>query len=105
MHGEEANFAARLDEGIGCWSQVLAISPNPEDCCDLTDVYLRCRKDGGRASNRHAANMDRWRSLAGRTTPSTTTAIANASTDMPSALERLYLEQVGWTSNDVTKVM
>ena len=38
-----ANFAQRLEEGIGAWSVVLVIAAEPEHCCDATDEYLACR--------------------------------------------------------------
>ncbi|CAB9527768.1 expressed unknown protein [Seminavis robusta] len=55
------NFACRLDEGIGSWTRVLAIHPNPTLCQDVTNAYLSCQKDGGRAEDQHDNNMPRYR--------------------------------------------
>lgn len=65
------NFAARLDEGIGCWTLVLVIHPNPELCQDVTGAYLstssssdHAREDTkGRADLEHEPSMPRYRKL------------------------------------------
>ena len=53
------NFAARLDEGIGAWSGVLCIAPDPAHTCDATELYLRC-EPAGRASAEVAGEMARY---------------------------------------------
>lgn len=56
------NFACRLDEGIGAWTGVLALHPDPKLCEDVTDMYLRSQLDGGRADNEHSERLDDYRS-------------------------------------------
>ena len=46
------NFCCRLDEGIGSWTRVWAIHSNPEWCQDVTQDYLTCQENGGRADDR-----------------------------------------------------
>lgn len=50
------NFCCRLDEGIGSWTRVWAIHPNPGWCEDVTRNYLTCQQEGGRADN-HIDNV------------------------------------------------
>ena len=45
------NFCCRLDEGIGSWTRVWAIHPNPKWCKDVTRDYLTIQRNGGRADN------------------------------------------------------
>ncbi|KAL3772102.1 hypothetical protein ACHAW5_004940 [Stephanodiscus triporus] len=49
--GDARNFCRRLDEGIGSWTGVWAIHPDPDLCEDVTPNYLTCRRDGGRADD------------------------------------------------------
>lgn len=51
--GSARNFARRLDEGIGSWTRVWAISSNIEWCQDVTCEYLMYKKNGGRADDRN----------------------------------------------------
>jgi hypothetical protein len=51
--GSARNFARRLDEGIGSWTRVWAISSNAEWCQDVTREYLMYRRVGGRADHRN----------------------------------------------------
>ena len=55
------NFAVRLDEGIGSWTGVLAIHPDPALCGDVTDRYLSCKSQGGLADDHFAPEMDKYR--------------------------------------------
>mmetsp|Transcript_11878 Transcript_11878/g.18226 ORF Transcript_11878/g.18226 Transcript_11878/m.18226 type:complete len:384 (-) Transcript_11878:225-1376(-) len=57
------NFAARLDEGIGSWTGVWAIHPDPNLCEDVTDTYLRCQQDGGHLDDSFQNNMERYRKM------------------------------------------
>jgi hypothetical protein len=62
--GSARNFARRLDEGIGSWTRVWAISSNAEWCQDVTREYLMYRRVGGRADHRnnHDSNeMSRYK--------------------------------------------
>ena len=68
VHDESCrNFAARLDEGIGAWTGVWTIHPNPKLCCDVTEEYLSCQQQGGRAEDSHASNMNKYREIVGKT--------------------------------------
>eukprot|EP00591_Stephanopyxis_turris_P008662 CAMPEP_0195521582 /NCGR_PEP_ID=MMETSP0794_2-20130614/18975_1 /TAXON_ID=515487 /ORGANISM="Stephanopyxis turris, Strain CCMP 815" /LENGTH=406 /DNA_ID=CAMNT_0040651163 /DNA_START=84 /DNA_END=1304 /DNA_ORIENTATION=+ len=55
------NFASRLDEGIGAWTHVLALSTNPLQCDDITDAYLACASEGGRMDTERASEISRWK--------------------------------------------
>mmetsp|Transcript_26122 Transcript_26122/g.38644 ORF Transcript_26122/g.38644 Transcript_26122/m.38644 type:complete len:388 (-) Transcript_26122:11-1174(-) len=57
------NFAARLDEGIGYWTGVWAIHPDPSMCEDVTEKYLRCQQRGGHADDSLDNDMERYRQL------------------------------------------
>jgi hypothetical protein len=69
--GSARNFAVRLNEGIGAWTGVWAIHPDPELCGDVTNEYLSCQQQGGRSENTHATNMGQYREVveAARTDP------------------------------------
>lgn len=60
------NFAVRLDEGIGSWTLVLAIHPDPDLCQDLTQEYLTTFSNEssslsfGRADSCHSESMPRY---------------------------------------------
>lgn len=49
--GSARNFMCRLDEGIGSWTGVWSIHPNPKLCQDVTKDYLECQSSGGRADD------------------------------------------------------
>ena len=49
--GDARNFCRRLNEGIGSWTGVWAIHPDPDLCEDVTSDYLTCCRDGGRADD------------------------------------------------------
>eukprot|EP00587_Corethron_hystrix_P008492 CAMPEP_0113297636 /NCGR_PEP_ID=MMETSP0010_2-20120614/414_1 /TAXON_ID=216773 ORGANISM="Corethron hystrix, Strain 308" /NCGR_SAMPLE_ID=MMETSP0010_2 /ASSEMBLY_ACC=CAM_ASM_000155 /LENGTH=307 /DNA_ID=CAMNT_0000150555 /DNA_START=174 /DNA_END=1097 /DNA_ORIENTATION=+ /assembly_acc=CAM_ASM_000155 len=62
VHDDSArNFAARLEECIGAWTGVLAISPDHELCYDATDDYLLLKNEGGRADLHHRKKMLEWK--------------------------------------------
>lgn len=61
--GSARNFAVRLNEGIGAWTGILVVSAEPDLCGDVTDEYLSCQSEGGRADDEHAHGMARWRSI------------------------------------------
>ena len=54
--GSARNFCRRLDEGIGSWTRVWAI--HPDFCEDVTQKYLKYKKNGGRADDRHDEEID-----------------------------------------------
>ena len=56
-----SNFAGRLDEGIGAWTRVLAISHEEEHTCDVTEEYLSCTATGGRADATLESQLPRFR--------------------------------------------
>jgi hypothetical protein len=97
------NFAVRLDQGIGSWTGVLAISPNPEWCCDVTDEYLQCRTamgGAGRADERFESEMDRYRNLVEHAKMD---PFANAT--QARTLNGYALKRAGFTSSDITAAM
>ncbi len=100
------NFAVRLDEGIGAWTGILGIHPNPTLCQDLTSEYLQCRKTSangevfshsGRAEVVHSAEMSRYSKI-----------VKNARLDESGATTQAktmvghLLQQAGMTADDVT---
>ncbi|KAL7528903.1 hypothetical protein ACHAWF_002758 [Thalassiosira exigua] len=58
--GSARNFCCRLDEGVGSWTGVWALHPDPDWCQDVTQDYLRFREIGGRADDRagHSGGND-----------------------------------------------
>jgi hypothetical protein len=101
------NFAVRLDEGIGSWTGVLAISPDPERCCDVTGEYLQCRSsngstDGttGRADDRFLLEMGRYRVQVKRARLDSSGNVTQAGTVYGYALQRS-----GFSSSDITSEM
>ncbi|KAL9178355.1 hypothetical protein ACHAXT_000002 [Thalassiosira profunda] len=65
LDGSARNFCCRLDEGIGSWTRVLAIHPDPRLCEDVTRAYLSCRRNGGRADDRVSSDVDGNRVMRG----------------------------------------
>ena len=58
------NFCCRLDEGIGSWTRVWAMHPNPDWCKDVTQDYLNIQQEGGRADNNiDNETMERYRKI------------------------------------------
>ena len=58
------NFCCRLDEGIGSWTGVWAIHPNPDWCEEVTQNYLTIQQKGGRADNNiDDKTMERYRQI------------------------------------------
>lgn len=69
------NFVVRLDEGIGSWTHVLAVGPEPSACACVTEQYLSCVTTDvmenaesdhrscqhGRADSQYANRMERYR--------------------------------------------
>jgi hypothetical protein len=103
VHDDNArNFAPRLDEGIGAWAAILAVSPDPAWCCDVTEEYLSCQQSSvaGRADDSHAPNMKRYRQVvrAARTDSSGTTTQAKT-------CNGYVLHRANWTPQDITKEM
>lgn len=103
VHDDSArNFAVRLDEGIGTWTRVLAISRDPNFCCDVTDEYLSCFKTKcngtGRADARHAPNMSRYRSQVLEANMDKDASMTQAKT-----LNGFVLQRANWAAEDVTR--
>eukprot|EP00980_Cylindrotheca_fusiformis_P027358 scaffold20120_cov133-Cylindrotheca_fusiformis.AAC.4 len=97
------NFAVRLDEGIGSWSRVLAVSPNPEWCGDVSAEYLSCHRSSsadGRADDVHAPNMKRYRTMV-----ETATADPSGSSMQAKTCNGYVLHRAGWTAESVTLEM
>lgn len=112
LDGSARNFAARLNEGIGAWTRVLALSPDAALCGDVSEEYLSCSGgeasaigagDGarfGRADPDKAAHMPQWiatvesarRDASGRSTQTRT-------------VSGHVVMRAGLSANDVTSVL
>lgn len=112
------NFAARLDEGIGTWTGVVGIHPDPNLCQDLTNEYLStcgtftadtangntnfgegsssCEV-AGRADLCFSTKMPQYRKVVGDARKDETGSKTQAKTVMGN-----LLEQAGLSSNDIT---
>lgn len=96
------NFAVRLDEGIGGWTGVFGIHPDPSYCQDLTEGYLQCSNTGGRsgigrADPRHSNEMTRYRTLVEEAQSDRHGGKTQAKTVVGYLLQR-----AGMTSDDIT---
>jgi hypothetical protein len=58
--GNARNFCRRLDEGIGSWTGIWAVHPDPAHCEDVTREYLTYRRDGGRADDHDGGDMIKY---------------------------------------------
>lgn len=102
--GPARNFAARLDEGIGSWTEVLAVGAEPEWCGCVTDDYLRTHDaatdPGGRADAELAPRMARYRETvrAARVEPSGSLCQART-------LNGFVLQSAGFSPMHVSCVM
>ncbi len=95
-----ADFAGRLDEGIGAWTRVLAISADAEQTADVTDEYLACCTAGGRADAALGKDMARYREVV-------SAARLDASGDATQAktLNGYVLHRAGFGSREVTAIL
>lgn len=91
------NFACRLDEGIGVWTGVLALHPDPALCEDATDLYLRSQQDGGRTDNEHSEKLADYRSRVNHARSDSSFAKTQAGTGAGYIIHRVQL-----SSNEVT---
>jgi len=96
-----ANFARRLDEGIGSWTGVIVISPEAEQTCDITDEYLACKAEGGRADPSVAADMPRFVDTVRKAREDTT----GGATQARSINGHIVYSRAGFTSAEVTAVV
>jgi len=97
------NFAVRLDEGIGSWTGVLAISPDPNWCEDVTGEYLStssCKSGKGRVDKEHAHKMNRYRDLVERAQNDSTGDCTQAKT-----VSGYVLRRANWSADDVSAIM
>jgi len=97
---DDCNFAARLDEGIGSWTRILAVSPNPEFCGDLTNNYLACKSKGGIASDGMIKRMDQYRRQVTETRMDHSATMTQACT-----LNGYVIQRAGLSSSEVTSIM
>ena len=95
-----ANFAGRLDEGIGAWTRVLAISADREQTADVTDEYLACCTVGGRAEAALDKNMLRYRMVVDAAREDASGASTQAKT-----LNGHVLHRAGFGSEEVTAIL
>jgi len=79
---------------------VIAVCPDPELCEDVTDKYLCCQKDGGRAEDRFAPEMQRYRETVARSKRDHTGSSTQAGTVKGYVLEKAQL-----SSEDITLEM
>jgi hypothetical protein len=96
------NFAVRLDEGIGSWTGVMAISPDPDWCQDVTNEYLSTRNQNrhGRADNAHTAEMPRYRERVKMAQHDAAGDSTQAKTVIGFVLKR-----ANWSSGEVSETM
>lgn len=101
------NFAVRLNEGIGAWTGILGIHPNPDLCKDLTFEYLTVRdsiETGedvttiGRADPCHAKEMHRYRDAVISAREDSSGSMTQAKTVLGYLLQR-----AGMTSDVITE--
>ena len=95
-----ANFAGRLDEGIGAWTRVLAISADSEQTADVTDEYLECCGAGGRADAALDKDMPRYRKVVGAACVDASGAATQAKT-----LNGHVLHRAGFGTGEVTAIL
>lgn len=100
LKDDDRNFAARLDEGIGSWTAVFAVSPNPDLCRDLTNSYLSCESTGGCADNHFMGEMKRYRRRITETRTDHSGAMTQAGTVNGYAVQRAKL-----TSSKITSII
>ena len=97
-----ANFAARLDEGIGAWSSVLVIgsADDPLLSADVTEEYLACTPDG-RADADIAAEMPRFM----QTVQAARADATGSATQAKSVNGHLVYVKAGLTPAQVTAIL
>ena len=95
-----ANFAGRLDEGIGAWTRVIAVSADVEGTSDVTEEYLSCCSAGGRADERLDEEMPRYRE-----TVSAARADASGSATQAKTLNGHVLHRAGFGREEVTCIL
>jgi len=100
LKADDGNFAARLDEGIGSWTGVVAVSPNPDFCRDVTNDYLSCKCEGGLANDQMMRDMNRFRQRITKARQDRSGASTQAGTVNGFAIHRARL-----TSSDITTIM
>jgi hypothetical protein len=97
------NFAVRLEEGIGAWTRLWVIHPNPDLCQDVTEDYFKCKSDedgGGRADDAFAGGMDGYRKIVEAARMDPTAEATQAKT-----LYGFVLERANFTSDRITEEM
>ena len=97
---DDRNFAARLDEGIGAWTGILAVSPDPRSCGDATERFLSTTRQGGDAADRLRPDMARHRRRVAAARGDGSGASTQAGTVNGHAIER-----AGLSSAEVTRIM
>ncbi len=97
---DDSNFAARLDEGIGSWTRVLAISPNPDLCRDATSSFLSCQCDGGQANDNFIDDMNRYRDQVLKARKDSHGSLTQAGTVSGYAIQR-----AGLSGSQITLIM
>jgi hypothetical protein len=86
------NFAVRLDEGIGSWTGVLAMHPNPSLCEDVTAQYLSSQSDGGRADNSFVHEIPRYAENVAKARNDASGTMTQAGTVVGYAIQRAGLD-------------
>ncbi|KAL1521566.1 hypothetical protein AB1Y20_021225 [Prymnesium parvum] len=95
-----ANFAQRLDEGIGAWTGVLVIGPDARQTCDATEDYLSCQPSG-RADASLSGEMPRYSQLVRGARADAT----GRSTQAQSVNGYLVYTRAGFSAEQVTAVL
>eukprot|EP00536_Pseudo-nitzschia_multiseries_P005981 jgi/Psemu1/192051/e_gw1.122.8.1 len=86
--------------GIGAWTKLLALSPDPEFCCDVTNSYVSCQYEGGRANNRYKQDMARYRQQITEAKKDGSGSLTQAGTVNGYAIQR-----AGLTSSEITSIL
>ena len=100
LRDDDGNFAARLNEGIGSWTRILAVSPNPDFCRDVTNEYLSVTCQGGKASDHIMSDMQQHRLRVMKTREDHSGSSTQAGTVNGYAIHR-----AGLTSAEITLIM
>ena len=100
IRDDDSNFAARLDEGIGYWTKILAVSPNPDFCGDVTNYYLLSECKGGHASDNMMRDMNRYRQCVSRARQDHSGLFTQAGT-----VNGYVIQRAGLTSPEITSIM
>ena len=79
---------------------MLAVSPNPDFCRDVTSNYLSCECDGGLANNQFMENIIRYRQRVIEARKDYSGNLTQART-----VNGYVIERAGLSSSEITSIM